>query len=68
MKGIWNFDKLENYLMTSKSPSDLAESLKAIRDNLRQKNYHVNTVHEDTLTDLIDLFEGMDVNKEDDEK
>ena len=68
MKGIWNFEKLENYLMTSKSPSDLAESLKAIRDNLRKKNYHVNTVHEDTLTDLIDLFEGMDVNKEDHEE
>lgn len=68
MKGIWNFDKLEGYLMTSKSPSDVAESLKAIRENLRKRNYHVDNVHEDTLTDLIDLFDGMTVNEEDHEE
>ena len=67
MKGIWNFDKLEGYLMTSKSPSDVAESLKAIRETLRKKSYRVDNIHEDTLTDLIDLFDGMTVNEEDNE-
>ena len=59
MEGIYNFQKLEAYLMHSKSPEEIAEMLREVRKALQKKSYRTDDIFYQFISEMIDLFENI---------
>jgi hypothetical protein len=70
MTGIYDFTRLEQYLLIEKSPEDVKNMLISIKnhlESLQKKTYRPDAdVFQEFLTDLADLFDLLPVNSDND--